>query len=64
MEGPPELTKALDYLREGDQLVVWKLDRLARSLKQLLQTVDDLRARKIEFRSLADNIDTATSGGG
>ena len=59
----PELMKALDYLREGDVLVVWKLDRLARSLRQLIETVDDLEARKIAFKSLTDNIDTVSPSG-
>lgn len=59
----PELQKALAYLREGDQLVVWKLDRLARSLLQLVSTVENLRERKIEFLSLTDNIDTTSPGG-
>jgi DNA invertase Pin-like site-specific DNA recombinase len=59
----PELKAALDYARKGDTLVVWKLDRLARSLKQLIETVEDLEERKIGFRSLTESIDTTTSGG-
>lgn len=59
----PELLKSLDYLREGDTLVVWKLDRLARSLKQLIETVEVLEARNIGFISLTEHIDTTTSGG-
>jgi DNA invertase Pin-like site-specific DNA recombinase len=59
----PELIAALDYLREGDTLVVWKLDRLARSLKQLIETVEMLEQRGIGFRSLTESIDTTTSGG-
>ena len=59
----PELIAALDYLREGDTLVVWKLDRLARSMKQLIETAEMLDARKIGLRSLTENIDTTTSGG-
>ena len=60
----PELQKAIEYLREGqDQLVVWKLDRLARSLLQLIETVNELHERKIGFRSLTENIDTSSSGG-
>lgn len=59
----PELKAALDYLREGDTLVVWKLDRLARSLKQLIETVEALEERHIGFRSLTENIDTTTPGG-
>ena len=48
----PALTAALDYMRPGDTLVVWKLDRLARSLRQLIDTVEDLQAKGIGFRSL------------
>jgi DNA invertase Pin-like site-specific DNA recombinase len=59
----PELQAALEYIREGDTLVVWKLDRLARSLKQLIETVESLETRKIGFRSLTENIDTTTPGG-
>lgn len=59
----PELLKALEYLREGDTLCVWKLDRLARSLKQLIETVEQLGERGIGFRSLTECIDTTTPGG-
>jgi DNA invertase Pin-like site-specific DNA recombinase len=59
----PELIAALDYLRKGDTLVVWKLDRLARSLKQLIETVEMLEQRGVGFRSLTESIDTTTSGG-
>jgi len=59
----PQLKAALDYLREGDVLVVWKLDRLARSLKQLIETVEELEKRGIGFKSLTENIDTTTPGG-
>lgn len=59
----PELKAALAYLREGDTLVLWKLDRLARSLKQLIETVEALEDRKIGFRSITENIDTTTPGG-
>jgi len=59
----PELKAALDYLREGDTLVVWKLDRLARSLKQLIETVEELDQRGVGFRSITESIDTNTSGG-
>jgi DNA invertase Pin-like site-specific DNA recombinase len=59
----PELLAALDYMREGDSLVVWKLDRLARSLKQLIETVEDLEASGIGFRSLTEAIDTTSAGG-
>ncbi len=59
----PELKAALDYAREGDTLVVWKLDRLARSLKQLIETVEGLEQLKVGFRSLTEAIDTTTAGG-
>lgn len=61
----PQLQAALDYMRDGagDALVVWKLDRLARSLRQLIETVEDLGARGIGFRSLTEAIDTTTAGG-
>jgi len=59
----PGLTKALEYVREGDSLVVWKLDRLGRSLKHLIETITELNNRKIGFKSLTENIDTTTSGG-
>ncbi len=59
----PELQAALDFIREGDTLVVWRLDRLARSLKQLIETVEDLEQRGIGFRSLTEAIDTTTNGG-
>ena len=58
----PQLAAALEYLRTGDTLVVWKLDRLARSMKQLIETVDTLKAEGVGFRSLTEAIDT-TSGG-
>lgn len=58
-----QLRAALEYMRGGDTLVVWKLDRLARSLKQLIETVEDLDARGIGLRSLTEAIDTATAGG-
>lgn len=60
----PELTRLLhDVLRGGDTLIVWKLDRLARSLKQLIDTADDLKGRGIGLVSLTDAIDTASPGG-
>ena len=59
----PELLAALEYMREGDTLVVWKLDRLARSLKQLIETVEALEQRGVGFRSLTENIDTTSPGG-
>ena len=59
----PELRAALDYMRSGDTLVVWKLDRLARSLKQLIHTVEDLAERSIGLRSLTEQLDTTSPGG-
>ena len=59
----PQLKEALSFLREGDALVVWKLDRLARSLKQLIKTVEYLHERGICFVSLTEHIDTTTPGG-
>lgn len=59
----PELKAALDYMRDGDTLVVWKLDRLARSVKQLIETVEHLEGQGIGFRSLTEAIDTTTAGG-
>lgn len=59
----PELKAAIDYMRDGDTLVVWKLDRLARSLKQLIETVENLGQRGIGLRSITESIDTGTSGG-
>lgn len=58
-----QLLSAFAYAREGDTIVVWKLDRLARSLAQLIATVADLEARKIGLRSLTEAIDTTTPGG-
>ncbi len=57
------LDEALEYVREGDSLVVWKLDRLGRSLKHLIETVTTLNNRNIGFQSITENIDTTTSGG-
>src|SRR5947209_10863472 len=59
----PELNKALAHGRRGDVVVVWKLDRLGRSLPHLIDTVHDLEERKVGFRSLTDNIDTTTASG-
>jgi DNA invertase Pin-like site-specific DNA recombinase len=57
------LTEALSHLRAGDTLVVWRLDRLGRSLRHLIDTVTDLQERGIGFKSLQESIDTTTSGG-
>jgi DNA invertase Pin-like site-specific DNA recombinase len=59
----PELHKMLDQLREGDVIVVWKLDRLSRSLKDLLHLLDRIEAANAGFRSLTECIDTATPAG-
>lgn len=59
----PGLTRALEMLREGDTLVVWKLDRLGRSVKQLVDMVGELHKRGIQFKSLTDAIDTGTPAG-
>lgn len=59
----PELARLFHQLREGDTLVVWRLDRLGRSLPHLIATVQDLRDRSVGFRSLQESIDTTTSGG-
>ena len=59
----PGLTQALDALRAGDSLVVWKLDRLGLSVKSLIDLVGELSRRDIEFKSLTDSIDTATPAG-
>jgi DNA invertase Pin-like site-specific DNA recombinase len=57
------LDEALDYVRRGDTLVVWRLDRLGRSLKHLIETITALDTRGIGFRSVTEAIDTTTSGG-
>ena len=60
----PELIAAMNYIRPGeDVLVIWKLDRLARSLKQLIETVEKLETQKIGLLSLTESINTTTSGG-
>lgn len=60
----PGLQEALDYLRDGqDTLVVWRLDRLGRSLKQLIELMSLIEHRKIGFQSLQESINTTTSGG-
>lgn len=59
----PGLTRALEMLREGDTLVVWKLDRLGRSVKQLVDMVGELHRQGIQFKSLTDAIDTGTPAG-
>jgi DNA invertase Pin-like site-specific DNA recombinase len=59
----PGLDKALDYIREGDTLIVWKLDRLGRSIQHLIKIISDFQERKVGFKSLQENVETLTSGG-
>lgn len=59
----PELDRCLEHLREGDTLVVWRLDRLARSLRNLLELVEHLAQRGVHLRSLTENIDTGSASG-
>ena len=59
----PQLKLLLDMMRAGDVLVVWKLDRLGRSMAHLVRTIDDLNKRGIGFRCLTQDIDTTTAGG-
>jgi DNA invertase Pin-like site-specific DNA recombinase len=59
----PGLAKAMELLREGDTLVVWKLDRLGRSVKQLVDLVGELHKQGVQFKSLTDAIDTSTPSG-
>ena len=59
----PGLAQALEWLREGDTLVVWRLDRLGRSLPQLVATVRELEERGFGFRSLTEGVDTTTASG-
>src|SRR3712207_9437046 len=57
------LTEALSHLRAGDRLVVWRLDRLGRSLRHLIDTITELHERGVGFKSLQENIDTRTKIG-
>src|SRR5215216_1364562 len=59
----PGLEQAFSHLRRGDTLVVWRLDRLGRSLRHLIDTVTDLQDKGIGFKSITESIDTTTSGG-
>jgi DNA invertase Pin-like site-specific DNA recombinase len=59
----PGLTAALSYLREGDTFIVWRLDRLGRSLKHLIETVTIFKQQDVAFKSLTENIDTSTATG-
>ena len=62
-ESRPGLDESLAFLRLGDVLVVWKLDRLGRTLRQLVNLVHDFESRGIGFKSLSESIDTTTSSG-
>lgn len=62
-EDRPELKKMMSHLRTGDTLVVYKLDRLGRSTRKLIELVDELEGKGIEFVSIRDNIDTTTAVG-
>lgn len=59
----PELHRLLDHLREGDTIVVWKLDRLSRSLKDVLHIMESIAGAGAGFRSITENIDTTTPAG-
>ncbi len=59
----PGLDKTLEMLRSGDTLVVWKLDRLGRSVKNLISLISDLNSKDIHFKSITDSIDTSTPSG-
>ena len=59
----PGLSEALNYVRQGDTLVVWRFDRLGRSLQHLIATVTDLEQQGVGFHSVQESIDTTTSGG-
>lgn len=59
----PELDKALAFLKEGDTFVVYKLDRLGRSISHLIRVLEELKEKKVKFKSLSENIDTGTSMG-
>jgi DNA invertase Pin-like site-specific DNA recombinase len=59
----PGLEKALSHFRAGDTLIVWRLDRLGRSLRHLIETITELQEKGIGFKSLTESIDATTSGG-
>jgi DNA invertase Pin-like site-specific DNA recombinase len=59
----PELAKALEQARQDDVLVVWRLDRLARSLRHLIDIADDLNRRGVALKSITESIDTTTPSG-
>ena len=59
----PQLDRMLDQLRPGDTVVVWRLDRLGRSLRNLITLIEDFKAKGVGFRSLTESLDTTTAGG-
>ena len=59
----PGLNKLLDKLRAGDELIVWRLDRLGRSIRNLIELVNNFQAKGVIFRSLTENIETSTNNG-
>lgn len=59
----PGIDAAIDYARDGDVIVVWRLDRLSRSLKDLIQVVSDLESKGIGLKSIHESIDTTSSSG-
>ena len=63
LDDRPEFLKMLDMARPGDVIVVWRLDRLGRSLRHLIETVNQLSERGIELKSIKENIDTTTPTG-
>lgn len=63
LKSRPELSACLRTLRKGDTLAVWRMDRLARSLKDLVEIIENLHQREIGFRSLTESIDTTSASG-
>jgi DNA invertase Pin-like site-specific DNA recombinase len=59
----PQLERLLDSIREGDTVIVWRLDRLGRSIKDLIALIDVFKSRKVQFVSLSENIDTSSPAG-
>jgi DNA invertase Pin-like site-specific DNA recombinase len=59
----PKLNKMMDALRKGDMVIVWKLDRLGRSLKDLIEIIEQFKSMGVHFRSLSENIDTTSAAG-
>jgi DNA invertase Pin-like site-specific DNA recombinase len=63
LDSRPELERMLDHLRVGDTVVVWRLDRLGRSLRHLIDVVGQLEERRVALRSVTEGLDTSTPGG-